>query len=95
MTNYGHIWLFEGVCDVNSRNLDPRREWWGRNRAGNVSKREASRPEPGEFCQKCAYQSRGVTKVKNLLPMLREKLFFLASHAAWESHFAVFDTLLR
>ena len=36
--------LREFVC--NSRNLDPRREWWGRNRNLQVPKREANRPEP-------------------------------------------------
>ena len=35
-----------------------------------------NRPEPGESSQKCQHQSRGVTKVKNLLPMLRKKLIF-------------------
>lgn len=33
--------------------------------------------------------------MKNLLPMLRKKHIFFASHAAWESQFAIFDTPLR
>ena len=55
----------------NSRNLDPRREWWGRNRNLQVPKREANRPEPARAGQNRSEPARtGLSRAcpaKNLI----------------------------
>ena len=49
----------------------------GPRKSQNVKQTRLSRSEPGVSLQKCHYYSRGVAKIKNALPMLRMKHFFL------------------
>ena len=85
-------------CLINSHHLDPRRKWWGSFEPGNVTKRDEHWPESSETGLSRAWLTCLVEngcKDQNHVSHVPWEAFFLASHAAWESQFAISDTPLH